>query len=117
MTFFWKELERQVRVEGTITMVTPQESEAYFLTRPLGSRIGAWASPQSQPIENREWLEARIEEMKRRHGEAPPRPEHWGGYRLIPAWVEFWQGRMSRLHDRIAYSREKDSWRIQRLAP
>ena len=117
LTFMWKELERQVRVEGRVEKVTELESSAYFETRPLGSRIGAWASPQSQPIENREWLENRWSEFTNQYGEAPPRPPHWGGYRVLPEYVEFWQGRRSRLHDRIAYSRLGNSWEIARLAP
>jgi pyridoxamine 5'-phosphate oxidase len=117
LTFLWKELERQVRIEGHVEPVSEEESRAYYETRPLGSRIGAWASPQSEPIESRQWLESRWEELTQRHGEHPPRPPHWGGYRVVPDYLEFWQGRRSRLHDRIAYAREGDGWRIQRLAP
>ena len=117
LTFLWKELERQVRIEGMVEKVTREESEAYFATRPLGSRVGAWASPQSDVIESREWLERRWAEMGREHGENPPLPPHWGGYRVLPDYVEFWQGRLSRLHDRIAYSREGERWKVQRLAP
>jgi pyridoxamine 5'-phosphate oxidase len=117
LTFMWKELERQVRVEGPVEKVSEADSDAYFASRPLGSRIGAWASPQSEPIESRAWLENRIEELSRQHGENPPRPPHWGGYRLVPDLLEFWQGRQSRLHDRIAYSREGPKWHIARLAP
>jgi len=117
MTFLWKELERQVRIEGRVEKVTPEESTAYFDTRPLGSRVGAWASPQSQAIEDRGWLEARWAQLSERYGERPPRPPHWGGYRLLPRHVEFWQGRTSRLHDRIAYDGEPGSWKISRLAP
>jgi pyridoxamine 5'-phosphate oxidase len=117
MTFLWKELERQVRIEGTVEKVTDEESTAYFATRPLGSRIGAWASPQSRAIENRAWLEARWTQLTKEHGEHPARPPHWGGYRLLPDYMEFWQGRLSRLHDRIAYARDAGAWKISRLAP
>ena len=117
MTFLWKELERQVRIEGTVERVAEAESEAYFQTRPLGSRIGAWASPQSRPIDNRAWLEQRWAALTEQYGESPARPPHWGGYRLMPDWIEFWQGRLSRLHDRIVYTREGGGWQVQRLAP
>ena len=117
LTFLWKELERQVRIEGAVEKVTPEESDAYFATRPLGSRIGAWASPQSRKLESRAWLEQRWAELTKQHGENPPRPPHWGGYRVLPEMVELWQGRLSRLHDRIVYRREGGAWRIERLAP
>ncbi len=117
VTFLWKELERQVRIEGTVERVTQGESTAYYDSRPLGSRIGAWASPQSEPIENRTWLEERWTRLAAEHGEKPARPPHWGGYRLMPDHLEFWQGRLSRLHDRIAYARDGQGWRIRRLAP
>ena len=117
LTFLWKELERQVRVEGTVVKVSAADSDAYFASRPVASRIGAWASPQSTPIEGRAWLMARIAKMALTHGHAPTRPPHWGGYRLTPERLEFWQGRESRLHDRIAFTRESDQWRIERLAP
>jgi pyridoxamine 5'-phosphate oxidase len=117
LTFLWKELERQVRIEGTVERVSVEESREYYDTRPLGSRIGAWASPQSEVIENRAWLETRWDTLTREHGEKPPLPPHWGGYRVIPDYLEFWQGRRSRLHDRIAYTRAGQSWKVARLAP
>jgi len=117
MTFLWKALERQVRIEGRTEKVTAEESAAYFATRPLGSRIGAWASPQSDVIESRIWLENRWAELGRQHGTDPPLPPQWGGYRLLPKYLEFWQGRQSRLHDRVAYTRSNDRWTTARLAP
>ena len=117
LTFLWKELERQVRIEGRIEKVAPEESTAYYDTRPVGARIGAWASPQSEVIENRGWLEKRWEELSAEYGENPKRPPHWGGYRVLPDHLEFWQGRRSRLHDRIAYRREGERWKLARLAP
>ncbi|SAK70037.1 pyridoxamine 5'-phosphate oxidase [Caballeronia hypogeia] len=119
LLFHWIELERQVRVEGRVEKTSAEESDTYYESRPLGSRIGAWASDQSQPLESREALEAREREMIAKYGDAPPRPPHWGGYRVVPETIEFWQGRPSRLHDRIVYSRDSagDPWRIARLAP
>jgi pyridoxamine 5'-phosphate oxidase len=117
LLFFWPELERQVRIEGTIDKVDPAESDAYFASRPLASRIGAWASPQSEPIPGKAWLLARAAEMGVRHGLHPARPPHWGGYRLVPSAIEFWQGRPSRLHDRLLYTRSAEGWIRQRLAP
>ena len=117
LTFLWKELERQVRIDGRVEKVGEAESQAYYDTRPLGSRIGAWASPQSQAIRDRHWLERRWDELGRQYGEKPPRPPHWGGYRVLPDHFEFWQGRASRLHDRITYDRQGNAWTISRLAP
>lgn len=120
LTFWWAELERQVRIEGRAEKVPAEESEAYFQSRPRGSRMGAWASPQSQPIADRSVLEARVEGLQQTYGDAKPipRPEHWGGYRVRPDYLEFWQGRSSRLHDRIEYRLQPDgSWQRQRLAP
>jgi pyridoxamine 5'-phosphate oxidase len=122
LVFYWNELERQVRIQGTVTKVARQESAQYFNSRPLLSRLGAIASPQSEVIEDRKWLERRMAEARERfqeEGRAEPEcPEHWGGYRLWPEVAEFWQGRHSRLHDRIRYKRaEPAGWRIERLAP
>jgi pyridoxamine 5'-phosphate oxidase len=118
LLFYWIELERQVRVEGTVVKTNAEDSDTYFHSRPLGSRIGAWASEQSRPIESRALLEAREKSFSERFGENPPRPPHWGGYRLVPENIEFWQGRPSRLHDRILYTRlSAGGWRISRLSP
>jgi pyridoxamine 5'-phosphate oxidase len=118
MTFWWHDLERQVRIEGRVERVSDAESDAYYESRPAGSRLGAWASPQSQVIEGREVLETNLASLHERHAESPPpRPAHWGGYRLLPDMMEFWQGRPSRLHDRLCYQREGDAWTRVRLAP
>lgn len=120
MTFFWPELERQVRVEGFMERVSAQESDEYFHSRPRMSRLGAWASSQSQPIEDRSVIEHRISELLAQYGEEEPlpRPEGWGGYRLMADRLEFWQGRPSRLHDRIAYTLQPaENWKIERLSP
>ncbi len=118
LVFYWAELERQVRVAGTVRKVTREESEAYFASRPEGSRLGAWASHQSSVISSRTLLEEAVRELTARFGQGPiPLPEHWGGYRVIPSEFEFWQGRENRLHDRVRYTRMRDAWRIERLSP
>ncbi|WP_068829936.1 pyridoxamine 5'-phosphate oxidase [Pseudomonas sp. BMS12] len=118
MTFFWPSLERQVRIEGRVEKVSAQESDAYFQVRPLGSRLGAWASPQSQVIRDRAELEGYLAETERRFLDSAPHcPPHWGGYRLLPERIEFWQGRASRLHDRLNYRLVDGDWLRERLAP
>jgi len=119
LTFLWKEMERQVRVEGTVTKVSPEESEAYFHSRPRNSRLGAWGSNQSEVIANREVLEKNMAEFQARYpGENVPLPPNWGGYMVKPMAIEFWQGQRSRLHDRLVYRRQPDdSWLLERLAP
>ena len=118
MNFFWKELERQVRITGTIKKISAEESAEYFHSRPLGSQVGAWSSPQSQVIPNRAFLEKSFEENTEKYKEGiVPLPPHWGGYIVHPTQVEFWQGRSSRLHDRIRYNFENHQWTKVRLAP
>ncbi|WP_111669800.1 pyridoxamine 5'-phosphate oxidase [Algoriphagus litoralis] len=119
LTFFWPELERQVRIMGSLEKVSELESDTYFHSRPIGSQIGAWTSPQSQKIETREALSKRLEDVEKRfEHEAISRPPHWGGYRLLPIRIEFWQGRPNRLHDRISYEvNSENKWIISRLAP
>ena len=119
LVFHWKELERQVRIMGVVSKVSAQESDEYYDSRPVGSRIGAWVSPQSQLIPGREWLEKEFEKKTEEfRNDEVPRPPHWGGYVVKPVIIEFWQGRFSRLHDRIQYTLEKEGdWKIERLAP
>lgn len=118
LLFHWMQLERQVRIEGIVEKVADNESDMYYASRPLGSRLGAWASEQSRAVAGRHVLEEREAEYRARFGENPPRPSHWGGYRLVPKSMEFWQGRPSRLHDRISYRQEPDGrWQIVRLSP
>jgi pyridoxamine 5'-phosphate oxidase len=118
LLFYWSALWRQVRIEGAVEKVSEEESEQYFHSRPLGSKTGAWASNQSQPIANRTELEKRFEEFDSKFGDNVPRPPHWGGYRVIPEVIEFWQGQENRLHDRLRYTRKSDgTWLIERLAP
>ncbi|MDH4059499.1 MAG: pyridoxamine 5'-phosphate oxidase [Aquincola sp.] len=117
LQFHWVELERVVRIEGRVEKTSAEESDAYYVTRPLDSRIGAWASPQSEVISSRAVLVANAAKAAARHGLHPPRPTHWGGYRLVPDTWEFWQGRKSRLHDRLRYRLDAGAWVRERLAP
>lgn len=120
LTFFWPEIERQVRISGWVNKITEKESDVYFSSRPYGSQLGAWASPQSQEIRNRELIEQNQKELEEKFtSETIYRPAHWGGFRLIPHRIEFWQGRASRLHDRICFEKEtaESPWKTKRLAP
>ncbi|HEX5127375.1 MAG TPA: pyridoxamine 5'-phosphate oxidase [Rhodocyclaceae bacterium] len=117
LLFYWAELERQVRIEGNVSRVSEAESDAYFASRPVASRIGAWVSAQSEIIAKRDALEVRFAELSARFGENVPRPPHWGGLRVEPRTFEFWQGRRSRLHDRIEYFRQNGGWATRRLSP
>ena len=115
--FCWEELERQIGIEGKVERVSAAESDEYFASRPLGSRLSALVSPQSETVPSREFLEAGLEEASKRWRDSPPRPQHWGGYRLAPVLFEFWQGRKDRLHDRLRYRMARGAWKIERLAP
>jgi pyridoxamine 5'-phosphate oxidase len=117
LVFMWSDLERQVRVTGTVEKVDAADSDAYFVTRPAGARLSAWASEQSEKVPSRAVLENAMAQAKARYGDSPPRPPHWGGYRLSPGEIEFWQGRADRLHDRLLYTRAGKNWKIERLAP
>jgi pyridoxamine 5'-phosphate oxidase len=118
LLFYWSPLWRQVRIEGEVEKVSESESDEYFHSRALGSKLGAWASDQSQPVESREQLEQRFEEFNWKFADNVPRPPHWGGYRVKPEMIEFWQGRENRLHDRLRYTlRPGGTWNIERLAP
>ena len=117
LLFWWDRLHRQVRIEGKVEKLPKSESDDYFQSRPFGSRIGAAASPQSQVIENRDWLAARFRAVEEANKHEIARPGHWGGYLVRPDWFEFWQGRPSRLHDRLIYEREDSGWQLKRLAP
>lgn len=117
LVFAWAELERQVRIEGAIEKVSAEESDVYFDSRPLGSRLGAWASPQSMVLPDRLTLATKVAAIVLRYGKHPPRPRHWGGYRVLPKAIEFWQGRRNRLHDRLLYTKQAGGWKIERLAP
>ncbi len=119
LVFFWAPLARQVRVEGNVELLSAVESDAYFNTRPFGHRLGAIVSPQSEVIPNREFLEERLQAIQTRYSEADsvPRPEHWGGYRVVAHTIEFWQGRENRLHDRLRYRLVGKVWQVERLAP
>jgi len=118
LVFHWSPFDRQVRVEGRVEKVSAEASDAYVATRPVGARLSSWASPQSEVVPDRAWLETRLAEMAARHGKNVPRPPHWGGYRVMPEEIELWQGRHDRLHDRLIYRRDaQGGWRRERLAP
>ncbi|MBO72446.1 MAG: pyridoxamine 5'-phosphate oxidase [Flavobacteriales bacterium] len=118
ITFYWRDLERQIRIEGKVEKISDQESDEYFMSRPVGSRIGAWASPQSKEIKSRKEIEQAVEQIKKKfQNKEVTRPKNWGGLRLVPKYFEFWQGASSRLHDRIIYELIEEEWIKKRLAP
>jgi pyridoxamine 5'-phosphate oxidase len=117
LVFLWSDLERQVRITGSVEKVDATDSDAYFVTRPVGARLSAWASGQSETVASRAVLEKSMVQIKARFGDSPPRPPHWGGYRVAPTEIEFWQGRADRLHDRLLYRNAGAQWKIERLAP
>ena len=117
LLLLWSALERQVRIDGAVHKLGAAESDAYYASRPLGARLSAWASAQSQVVASRGVLESAMQAARERHGEQPPRPPHWGGYRVEPREIEFWQGRSDRLHDRLVYRRASGAWKIERLSP
>ena len=118
LVFLWTELERQIRIVGSVEKISAEESDTYFYSRPIGSRLGAWASEQSQVIVNRSVLEQRLEDLKAQYeNQNIPRPSHWGGFRVKPVGIEFWQGRSSRLHDRLRYQLQNGEWMLDRLSP
>jgi pyridoxamine 5'-phosphate oxidase len=117
LVLLWSDLERQVRIDGVVQKVTAADSDAYYATRPLGARLSAWASAQSAPVATRKILEDSMEKARRQHGDQPPRPANWGGYRVVPQAIEFWQGRADRLHDRLRYRRTGETWAIERVSP
>jgi len=117
LVFLWTQLERQIRIEGKVEKVSASDSDKYFSSRPVGARLSASASAQSEVVSDRAYLESQVDKIKTQFGENPPRPANWGGYRVIPSQIEFWQGRENRLHDRLLYRLDNDSWTIERLAP
>jgi pyridoxamine 5'-phosphate oxidase len=117
LVLLWSDLERQVRIDGVVQKVTPADADAYYATRPLGARLSAWASAQSATVATRKILEDSMEKARRQHGDQPPRPANWGGYRVVPHEIEFWQGRADRLHDRLRYRRTGETWAIERVSP
>jgi pyridoxamine 5'-phosphate oxidase len=117
LVLLWSDLERQVRIDGVVQKVTAADSDAYYATRPLGARLSAWASAQSATVATRKILEDSMEKARRQHGDQPPRPANWGGYRVVPHEIEFWQGRADRLHGRLRYRRAGETWAIERVSP